>query len=197
MTGGDPLLFVDPDVLAESPLEGSRRLSKSVLPTDDKSMRDGSVGRVSGEPLLVPEERSEEAPAERPREESDLTSRSGGTEEPETRFAIGCASPVVDRCRWGGAPTDDDDDPKVARLLNVRRCGDIQLGSGPEWEKLRVLFTESGRLDTEVSESAESPDGDKERDNAGGMVDLADSPEGAGGLDSWAENEEGEERGSG
>ena len=47
-----------------------------------------------------------------------------------------------------------------------------------------------------MSEREESPDGDKERDKACETADLTDWPEGAEGLDSWAEDEEGEERGS-
>lgn len=47
-----------------------------------------------------------------------------------------------------------------------------------------------------MSEREESPDGDNERDKACETADLTDSPEGAEGLDSWAEDEEGEERGS-
>src|SRR6266849_685705 len=47
-----------------------------------------------------------------------------------------------------------------------------------------------------MSEREESPDGDKERDKACETADLTDSPEGAEGLDSWAEDEEGEEEGS-
>jgi hypothetical protein len=161
LTGGGPILFVDSDILAECPLEGSRRLSKSVLAADDKSMKGGSVGRVSGEPLLVPDERSEGAPAERPREESDPTLRSGGTEEPEKRFTIGCASPVVDGCRWGGTPAndDDDDDPRVARLLNVRLSLAFFI-IRRIFARRRSISSLSGRgmLDTEMSESAESPE---------------------------------------
>jgi hypothetical protein len=65
-------------------------------------MRDGSVGKVSGEPLFVPDERRDEAPVERPLDESELVSVSGGTEEPGTRFVTGCAIPVDKRCRWDG-----------------------------------------------------------------------------------------------
>lgn len=75
--------------------------------------------------------------------------------------------------RWEGlAPT------AVARLLNVRCCGDIRFASWPG-EKLLVLFTESGRLSAETSEREESPDGDRDRDKACGGIDLTDSPEGA------------------
>ena len=93
--------------------------------------------------------------------------------------------------RWGRLA------PRVAaRLLKVRCCGDIQFASWPEGEKLPLLFTESGRLDAEISEREESPDGDRDRDNACGTDGLIASPEGARGLDSWAEDDEGEERGS-
>jgi hypothetical protein len=47
-----------------------------------------------------------------------------------------------------------------------------------------------------MSEHEGSPDGDNERDKACKTADLTDSLEGAEGLDSWAEDEEGEERGS-
>jgi hypothetical protein len=59
-----------------------------------------------------------------------------------------------------------------------------------------VLLTERGRLSAEMSEREESPDGDRERDKACGTADLTDSPEVAEGLESWTEDEEGEERGS-
>jgi hypothetical protein len=58
------------------------------------------------------------------------------------------------------------------------------------------LFAVRGRLNAEMSEREESPDGDNERDKACETAGLTDSPEGAEGLDSWAEDEEGEERGS-
>jgi hypothetical protein len=67
------------------------------LVADDRSMREGSVGKVSGEPLFVPDERRDEASAERPRDESELVSVSGGTEEPGARFATGCAIFAVDK----------------------------------------------------------------------------------------------------
>jgi len=73
LTGGDSLLF-DPDFLTDIPGKGSRRLSRSVLPTDDRSMREGSVGKVSGEPLFVPDERRDETPVERSLDESDPVS---------------------------------------------------------------------------------------------------------------------------
>lgn len=67
--------------------------------------------------------------------------------------------------------------------------------SGPTGEKLRPLCIESGTLRAEVSEKAESPEGDRERESACGTVDLTGSLETAG-RDSWAEVEDGEERGS-
>src|SRR5712671_4759593 len=84
----------------------------------------------------------------------------------------------------------------VLRLLNVCRCGEMQFASGPGGDKLRVLGTDNGKLSTELSEREESPDGERERNKACVTVDLTDSPEGAVGLGSWAEDEEGEERGS-
>jgi hypothetical protein len=77
--------------MPEKPGKGRRspEFSKSVLVAEDRSMTDGSVGNVSGDPLFMPE--SDEAPVERPREESDVTSVSGGMEDPEARFAMGCA----------------------------------------------------------------------------------------------------------
>lgn len=81
MEGGDSLLF-ELDMLADMPIKGNRRLPKSVLVAEDRSIRDRSVGNVSGEPLFVPDERRDEASVERPREESELASVSGGTEEP-------------------------------------------------------------------------------------------------------------------
>jgi len=74
-------------------------------------MREGSVGKVSGEPFFVPDERSDEAPVERPREESDPFSVSRGTEEPEGRFATGCAisSTGSGRRRWAAADAEEDD----------------------------------------------------------------------------------------
>jgi len=179
-------------------------------------MREGLVGKVSGEPLFTSDERSDEAPVERPREESETLSR--GIEDPEARFAIDCAISVTERCRWVGAAVDTGrgdtelnatfaevaDDVRMgrfaptalARLLSLGCCSDVLFESGPEGEKLPVLFTERGRLSAEMSEREESPDGDRERDNACGTADLTDSPEGMEGLDSWAEDEEGEERGS-
>jgi hypothetical protein len=71
----------------------------------------------------------------------------------------------------------------------------MRFASWPEGEKLPVLFTESGRLDAEISEREESPDGDRDRDKACGIDGLIASPEGTRGLDSWAEDDEGEDRG--
>ena len=47
-----------------------------------------------------------------------------------------------------------------------------------------------------MSEREGSSDGNNKRNKACETADLTDSPEGAEGLDSWAEDEEGEERGS-
>jgi hypothetical protein len=96
LAGGDSLLF-DPDFLAAN---GNRRLPKSALDSDDRSMREGLVGKVSGEPLFVSDERSDEAPIERPREESETLSRAA--ENPEARFAIF----VTERCRWASGRDD-------------------------------------------------------------------------------------------
>jgi hypothetical protein len=71
-------------------------------------------------------------------------------------------------------------------------CGDkMRLVSGQTGEKLRELCIETG---AEISDSAESPEGDKERESACGTVDLVDSL--STGRDSWAEVEDGEESGS-
>jgi len=106
LASGDWLLW-DPNFPAGT---GNRRLSRSALAADDRSMREGSVGKVSGEPSFVPEpdERSDEAPVERPREESDPFSVSRGTEEPEGRFATGCAISATESGwgRWDGAAAD-------------------------------------------------------------------------------------------
>lgn len=116
MAGGDSLLF-DPDFLGKIAVKGNRKLPKSALASDDRSMREGLVGKVSGEPLFASDERSDEAPVERPREESETESR--GTEDPEARFAIGCTISVTERCRWVGAGGDDTElnaafnDPEV------------------------------------------------------------------------------------
>jgi hypothetical protein len=212
LAGGDSLLF-EPDFIPE----GNRRLSKSVLVAEDRSIKDGSVGNVSGEPLFVPDERRDEPSVERPREETELVSVSGGTEEPGARFATGCTISVAERWRWDGATAGAGDDVRLsemgadvgaeddrlrmlepttaARLLNVRCCGDIHFASWPG-EKLPVLFTERGRLSAETSEREESPDGDRDRDKVCGGIDLTDSLERAWGLNSWTEEEEGEERGS-
>lgn len=97
LPGGEPVLL-DPELLdnmPEKPGKGNRspEFSKSVLVADDRSMTDGSVGKVSGDPLFMPE--SDEAPVERPLEESDVTSESRGMEEPEARFAMGCAISIA------------------------------------------------------------------------------------------------------
>ena len=109
MAGGDSLLF-DPGFLAE---KGNSRLPKSALASDDTSMREGSVGNVSGEPLFVSDERREEAPVERPRDESELFSVSGGTDGPEARIAIGCAIPVTETSRCVGAAEDAGGDAEL------------------------------------------------------------------------------------
>jgi hypothetical protein len=123
-----------------------------------------------------------------------------GKEDPEARFAIGC---TIDWCRWVGTAVDarrDEaelnvtfgaDDVRLgrcaptapARLLILGCCNDVLFASIPEGEKLLVLLTEIGRLNAEMSEREESPDGDRERDKACGTADLTDLPEGAVGLD--------------
>lgn len=114
MAGGDSLLF-DPDFLT---VKGNRRLPKSALDSDDRSMREGLVGKVSGEPLFAPE-RNDEAPVEveRPREDSEAFSASRGTEGPEARFAIGCAIPA--RCRWDGPEEVGGDDAELNAALGT------------------------------------------------------------------------------
>lgn len=116
MASGDSLLC-DLDFPADIPGMGNRRLSRSVLAADDRSMKEGSVGKVSGEPFFVPDERSDEAPVERPREESDPFSVSRATEAPEGRFATGWAISVTGsgRRRWDGAAADAEEDD--ARLF--------------------------------------------------------------------------------
>ena len=97
LPGGEPLLL-DPGFLDNMPEKAGKgslspEFSKSVLVAEDRSMTDGSVGRVSGDPLFMPE--NDEVPVERPREESEVTSVSGGMEDPEARFAMGCAIPTA------------------------------------------------------------------------------------------------------
>ena len=191
--------------------------SKSVLVVEDRSIRDGSVGNVLGEPLFVPDERCNKASVECPREEMELVSVSGGTEEPGACFATGCTISVAERWCWDGAVAEAGHDVRLsemgaavgaedvrwgmlepttaARLLNVRCCDDIHFASWPG-EKLPVLFTESGRLSAKTSEREESLDSNRDQDKACGGIDLTDSPGGAWGLNSWTEDEEGEERGS-
>jgi hypothetical protein len=111
LTGGESLLL-DPGFLTDIPGKGNRRLSRSVLVADDRSMREGSVGKVSGEPLFVPDERRDEAPVERPLDESEPVSVSGGTEEPGTRLVTGCVIPVDEWCRWDG-----EDDAGLGSML--------------------------------------------------------------------------------
>jgi len=100
LASGDSLLC-DLDFPADIPGMGNRRLSRSVLAADDRSMKEGSVGKVSGEPFFVPDERSDEAPVERP----------------EGRFATGWAISVTGsgRRRWDGAAADAEEDD--ARLF--------------------------------------------------------------------------------
>ena len=98
--------------MPEKPGKGNRspEFSKSVLVADDRSMTDGSVGKVSGDPLFMPE--SDEAPVERPLEESDVTSVSGGMEEPEARFAMGCAI-STGRMSGGGDTAESAEDERA------------------------------------------------------------------------------------
>jgi hypothetical protein len=113
---GGELLLLDPwflDNMPEKPGKGNRspEFSKSVLVAEDRSITDGSVGKVSGDPLFVPE--NDEAPIERPREESDVTSVSGGIEDPEGRFAMGCAI-STDGISGGGNATERAEDEMAA-----------------------------------------------------------------------------------
>jgi hypothetical protein len=139
LAGGDSLLF-DPGFLA---VKGNSRLPKSALASDDRSMREGSVGKVSGEPLLVPDERREEAPVERPREESEPFSVSRGMEGPEARFAIGCAISVTGTCRCVGAGEDAGGDAELNAALRDPEVGtgDIRKGrfTPPALARLLIL----------------------------------------------------------
>lgn len=128
MAGGDSLLF-DPDFLGKIAVKGNRRLPNSALDSADRSMREGLVGKVSGEPLFVPE-RSEEAPVERPREDSEAFSASRDTEGPEARFAIGCA--ISARCRWVG-PAEEEvggDDAELNAALSDPEVGTDEVRKG-------------------------------------------------------------------
>lgn len=199
LPGGEPVLL-DPEFLdnmPEKPGNRSPEFSGSVLVADDRSMTDGSVGKVSGDPLFMPE--SDEAPVERPREESDVTSVSGGMREPEARFAMGCAIPTSGMRRGGNtAESAEDERAVVGTPLVGAAVGkeNMRERSGPLGNKLRGLedlCMESGRLSAEMSERAES-DGDKERESACGTAEVTDSPDAAASRDSWTETEDGEER---
>jgi hypothetical protein len=137
LEGGDPLLF-DPGLLA---VKGNRRLVKSALASDDKSMREELVGKVSGEPLFVPDEISDETPVERPREESETFSVSRGTEGPEARFAMGCAISLTDRCRWVGAAVDrGGDDAELNAALSDPDVGaEVRIGRFAPTAPARLL----------------------------------------------------------
>jgi hypothetical protein len=113
LPGGDPLLL-DPWFLDKMPEKDIRRpeFSKSVLVAEDRSMTDGSVGKVSGDPLFA-HESSDEAPVECPREESDVTSVSGGMEEPEARFAMGCAISTAAMSGGGNIAESIEDEAAV------------------------------------------------------------------------------------
>jgi hypothetical protein len=139
LTDGDSLLF-DPGFLAA---KGNSRLLKSALASHDRSMREGSVGKVSGEPLLVPDERREEAPVERPREESEPFSVCRGMEDPGARFAIGCAISVTETCRCVGAGEDDGGDAELNAAFKDPEVGadDIRKGrfTPPALARLPIL----------------------------------------------------------
>ena len=138
MAGGDSLLF-DPGFLAA---KGNIRLPKSALASDDRSMREGSVGKVSGEPLFVPDERREETPVERPREESEPFSVSRGMEDPEARFAIGCAISVTGTCRCAGAAEDAGGDAELNAALRDPevRADDVRMGRFDPTAPARLLI---------------------------------------------------------
>jgi hypothetical protein len=123
LAGGDSLLF-DPGFLA---VKGNIKLPKSALASDDRSMREGSVGKVSGEPLFVSDERREGVPVERPREESEPFSVSRGTEDPEARFAVGCA---IETCRCVGAAEDGGGDAELNAAFRDLEVGadDVRMG---------------------------------------------------------------------
>jgi hypothetical protein len=105
-------------------------------------MREGSVGKVSGEPLFVPDERREEAPVERPREESEPFSGSRGTEDPEARFAIGCAISVTETCRCVGATEDAGGDAELKAALRDPevRADDVRMGTFAPTAPARLLI---------------------------------------------------------
>jgi hypothetical protein len=105
-------------------------------------MREGSVGKVSGEPLFVFDERREEAPVERPREESEPFSVSGGTENPEARIAMGCAFPVTETCRCVGAAEDTGGDAELNAALRDPevRVDDVRMGRFAPTALARLLI---------------------------------------------------------
>jgi hypothetical protein len=173
---------LDPWFLDIIPEKDIRRpeFSKSVLVAEDKSMTDGSVGKVSGDPLFA-HESSDEAPLEYPREESDITSVSGGMEEPEARFAMGCAMCTAGMSAGGNTAESIEDETAVIEipLFGAAVGRKVRERSGPAEEKLRGLedlCRESGRLSAEISERAES-DGDKERERACGTAEVTDPPD--------------------
>lgn len=112
LPGGEPILL-DPEFLNNRP----GKPGTPVLVAEDKSMTDGSVGKVSGDPLFMPE--SDEAPVERPREESDVTSVSGGIEGPEARFAMGCAISAPSMNDGGDTAESAEAEAVVVRTLLV------------------------------------------------------------------------------
>jgi hypothetical protein len=129
LAGGDSLLF-DPGFLGKTAVKGNSRLPNSALVSDERSMREGSVGSVSGEPLFVPDERREEAPVERPREETEPFSVSRGTEDTEARFAIGCAMSVTETCHFVGVTEDAGGDAELNAPFRDLEVGpdDVRMG---------------------------------------------------------------------
>jgi len=82
-------------------------------------MTDGSVGKVSGDPLFMLES-SDEVPVECPREESDMSSVSGRILEPEARFAIGCAISAAGMSDGGKLVDSAEDETAVKEIPPVR-----------------------------------------------------------------------------
>ena len=105
-------------------------------------MREGSVGKVSGEPLFVSDERREEVPVERPREQSEPFSMSIGTEGPEARFAIGCVIPVTETCRCVCAAEDAGGDAELKAAFRDREVGadDVRMGRFTPTALARLLI---------------------------------------------------------
>jgi hypothetical protein len=138
LAGGDSLLF-DPGFLAA---KGNSRLPKSALASDDRSMRERSVGKVSGEPLFVSDERREVVPVERPREESELFSVSRGTEDPEARFAIGCTISLTETCRCVGTADDAGGDAELNAAFRDLEVGayDVRMGRFTPTALARLLI---------------------------------------------------------